>query len=59
MGKQNFCHSMQSATADLSWENICKSVIYVISLVPTEKNNFTAYFSNRKWHDRYCFHYMM
>lgn len=59
MGKQHFCHFMQPTTADLSWENICKSVIYVISLVPSEKNNFTAYFSNCKWHDRYCFHYMM
>lgn len=37
MGKQNFCHSMQPTTAGLSWENICKSVIYVISLVPSEK----------------------
>lgn len=41
MGKQNFCHSMQPTTADLSWEDIPKSVIYAISLVPSEKKNMS------------------
>lgn len=37
MGKPNLCHSLQSTTVDFSWENICKSVIYIIFPVSLEK----------------------
>lgn len=39
MGKTNLCHSLQPTTVDFSWENICKSMIYIISPVTLEKKN--------------------